>query len=68
LLVQWGIDKADELGFDAIVESSVFGKGLYEKNGFEFRKNVTLPLPDKWADRPKSSYAWLVRPKKVVKK
>jgi GNAT superfamily N-acetyltransferase len=67
LLVQWGINKADELGFDAIVESSVFGKGLYEKNGFEFRKNVTLPLPDKWADRPKSSYAWLVRPKKAKK-
>lgn len=67
LLVEWGINKADELGFDAIVESSVFGKGLYEKNGFEFKKDVTLPLPDKWADRPKSRYAWLVRPKKAKK-
>lgn len=65
LLVSWGVDKADELGFDAIVESSVFGKGLYEKNGFVFEKDVTLPLPEKWSDRPKSSYAWLVRPRRL---
>lgn len=65
LLVSWGIDKADELGFEAIVESSVYGKGLYEKNGFEFKKDVTLPLPDKWAGRSKSRYAWLVRPRRL---
>jgi hypothetical protein len=65
LLVSWGINKADELGFDAIVESSVFGKRLYEKNGFIFQKNVTLFLPEKWAGRPKSAYAWLVRPKRL---
>lgn len=65
LLVGWGIDKADELGYDAIVESSVYGKSLYEKNGFVFQKDVTLPLPAQWASRPKSSYAWLVRPKRL---
>lgn len=65
LLVEWGVAKADELGFDAIVESSVYGKGLYEKHGFVWQKNVTLPLPEQWKGRPESSYAWLVRPKVV---
>lgn len=65
LLVSWGVEKADELGFDAIVESSVFGKGLYEKHGFVFQKDVTLPLPEQWAMKPKSQYAWLVRPKRL---
>lgn len=67
-LVAWGIDKADELGFETIVESSVFGRGLYEKNGFVFQKDVTLPQPQKWADRPKCRYAWLVRPRKSERK
>ena len=64
-LVAWGTDRADELGFDACVVSSVFGKGLYEKNGFVFQKDVTMRLPEQWEERPKSRYAWLVRPKKV---
>ncbi len=28
-LVEWGTKKADDLGFEACVESSIFGKGLY---------------------------------------
>ena len=64
-LVKWGLKKADELGLPAVVESSVFGKGLYEKNGFVFEKDVTMRLPEQWKGRPKSRYAWLVRPKNV---
>ncbi|PPJ51051.1 hypothetical protein CBER1_07535 [Cercospora berteroae] len=33
VLVKWGIEEADKRGVEAIVESSVFGRRLYEKNG-----------------------------------
>jgi len=36
--LQWGTDKADELDLPAYLESSVMGKGLYEKFGFSFVK------------------------------
>lgn len=61
-LVGWGVEKADELNVDAIVEASVFGKGLYEKHGFVYQRTVEIPLPDKWMGRPKCRFAWMVRP------
>ncbi len=61
----WGAEKADAMGNEAVVESSAFGKGLYEKHGFRFVKDVTLELPEPFADRNKQKFAWLVRPKKV---
>ncbi|KAK6440119.1 hypothetical protein LTR95_003663 [Oleoguttula sp. CCFEE 5521] len=66
-LLEWGLGKSDELDFETIVESSVFGKGLYEKNGFVFQKQVELPLPPHWADRSTSAYAWLIRPRKSAR-
>ncbi|CAJ2506491.1 Uu.00g006210.m01.CDS01 [Anthostomella pinea] len=63
-LVRWGTDKADELGVEAVVESSVYGKGLYEKNGFVFVKDVEVKSPFKGKDRSGGKFAWLVRPKK----
>lgn len=65
VLVKWGIDKADAMDVDAVVESSVFGKGLYEKNGFVFLKDVELEVPEQWEQRPKAKFAWLVRPKRA---
>lgn len=62
-LVSWGTAKADELGVDAVVESSRFGRGLYEKHGYVFVEDVTLPLPERFATRPPSTFAWLVRPR-----
>jgi len=63
-LVEWGTSKADKMGVDAVVESSVFGKGLYLKHGFNFIKDVTISPPEKWAGREEAKFAWLVRPKK----
>ncbi|KAI7475334.1 hypothetical protein KC357_g4988 [Hortaea werneckii] len=64
-LVQWGTRKADELGVEAVVESSVFGKALYEKNGFVFVRDYHMVSDDaRWKDRPAGQFAWLVRPKK----
>lgn len=34
-LLQWGINKADELGLPAYLESSAEGQGLYAKHGFD---------------------------------
>ncbi|QIW95592.1 hypothetical protein AMS68_001110 [Peltaster fructicola] len=64
-LVKWGTAKADELGIDAVVESSVCGKGLYEKHGFIFQRDVVLPVNERFLSRPDSKFAWLVRPKTV---
>ncbi|EMD00454.1 hypothetical protein BAUCODRAFT_28808 [Baudoinia panamericana UAMH 10762] len=63
-LVKWGTGKADELGVQAVVESSVFGKGLYEKNGFVFIKDVKVEAPEPWLGRDAGQFAWLIRPKK----
>ncbi|KAI5371146.1 Putative GNAT domain, acyl-CoA N-acyltransferase [Septoria linicola] len=67
VMVKWGTQKADELGFDAIVESSVPGRGLYEKNGFVWQKDVVVQA-EGWAEddkeRPAGAYAWLVREKR----
>lgn len=44
LLVQWGLDQADELGLDTYLDASPMGKGLYEKNGFETVKDIPFDL------------------------
>jgi len=64
VLVKWGTKKADELDVEAVVEASVFGKGLYVKNGFVFLKDVELRVPEKWEGLPKQRIAWLIRPRK----
>ncbi|KAF2716252.1 acyl-CoA N-acyltransferase [Polychaeton citri CBS 116435] len=63
-LVEWGTRLADEMGVESVVESSVFGKGLYEKNGFVFEENVPLDVPGWEGKREVPQFAWLVRPKK----
>jgi len=63
-LVKWGTRKADEMGVVAVVESSVSGKGLYEKHGYVFVKDVVVRGSGKWSERPEGQFAWLVRPRK----
>nr|POF15165.1 hypothetical protein CFP56_42053 [Quercus suber] len=62
LLVKWGTDEADRQGVEAVVESSVFGKGLYLKNGFVFQRDVVVPNPSYAQHLPEAKFAWLVRP------
>ena len=64
-LVEWGVEKADEMKVEAVVESSVFGKGLYEKHGYKFVKYVRLEVPERFAGRDGGEFAWLERPKKA---
>jgi ribosomal protein S18 acetylase RimI-like enzyme len=60
-LMEWGVKKADELGLEAVVESTSCGKGLYAKHGFVWQKDV------QWvADGiDHGTYAWMIRPKKA---
>ena len=61
-LMDWGIRKIDESGVDAVVESSVSGRKLYEQKGFEYVRTVDCTFLDRWIERPVQSFAWLVRP------
>ncbi|KAK4635009.1 hypothetical protein CLAFUW4_00979 [Fulvia fulva] len=65
-LVEWGTAKADSLDLEAVVESSVFGKRLYEKNGFVFKEQVEVAVPGE-IDRAPGAFAWLERPKRSSK-
>ena len=42
------------------VESSLQGLQLYEKHGFRIAEEITLPIPGKWEDRPKTHF-WFMR-------
>lgn len=64
-LVEWGTRRADEMGVEAVVESSAFGKGLYEKHGFAYTKQITIHVPEKWKQWDGQGFAWLVRPKRA---
>jgi GNAT superfamily N-acetyltransferase len=44
MLVQWGCEKADELGVEAFLEASPMGQPLYARYGFETVKEVGIDL------------------------
>lgn len=44
-LVKWGCLKADELGVEAVVESTICAKKVYGDNGFRTKMNVVV-VPD----------------------
>lgn len=44
LLLQWGIDKAEEAGVEIYLESSVAGRPLYEKFGFRVLKAIDFDM------------------------
>ena len=61
----WGLERADELGFDVFVEASPMGRGLYEKSGFVFQGDMTIDVPERFAGREVLQYASLIRPAKA---
>ena len=42
MCTEWGVQKADELGFETYVESGAMAKGVYESHGFVHVDTVTL--------------------------
>ena len=71
MMVQWGVDKADELNCDSFIEASWQGRQVYEKFGFmytdEYRTRRTDPEPDEaWKELEEKHpfmARWMWRPK-----
>lgn len=69
--MQWGIDKADELGIDSYIEGSPEGRLLYEKFGYIYTgffsiKRTDSPPDEEWKKLEKQwplEYQWMWRPK-----
>ncbi|KAI8630811.1 acyl-CoA N-acyltransferase [Xylariaceae sp. FL1651] len=47
LFMDWGMKKADELGVDFFLDSTPYGRPLYEANGFTYiEENINIPTTD----------------------
>ncbi|KAJ0115044.1 hypothetical protein J7T55_001452 [Diaporthe amygdali] len=47
LFMDWGFEKAEELGFDFYLDSTPYGRPLYEANGFSYiEENINHPQTD----------------------
>jgi GNAT superfamily N-acetyltransferase len=45
--MNWGKKKADEMNVDLYLDSTPYGRPLYEANGFEYiEENVNIPVTD----------------------
>ncbi|KAK9776460.1 putative N-acetyltransferase domain-containing protein [Seiridium cardinale] len=45
--MDWGIKKADEMGVEFFLDSTPYGRPLYEANGFEYiEENVNIPVTE----------------------
>lgn len=65
-MMKWGTDIADSHGWESFIEGSAMAMKLYESNGFVRvpQEILTIPVPDKWKDRPTIKYYWYERPAK----
>jgi GNAT superfamily N-acetyltransferase len=61
-LVKWGVDRADEMGVEAFLEATRFGRHMYEQNGFRVMEHFIFPVPEKWANKPTLQYSFMRRP------
>jgi GNAT superfamily N-acetyltransferase len=46
MLLKWGVEKANELGLECYLESSVEGRALYERFGFKVLKEARFDMAD----------------------
>jgi GNAT superfamily N-acetyltransferase len=66
-LVQWGVDRADEMGLPTFVEASPPGVRLYNSRGFETAERVVL-WDERWKDKDKMTYDFMFREKRNLSK
>ncbi|KAL8736507.1 MAG: hypothetical protein Q9166_000299 [cf. Caloplaca sp. 2 TL-2023] len=64
MLVRWGTAVADEMRVKTVVGATSDALGLYQSEGFEVLHHHVIDLPDKWAERDKQKFAWMLRPEK----
>jgi hypothetical protein len=63
LQLKWGLEKADEMGVQAYLESSPKGKGLYAKHGFEEEGMMKFDARE-WGREEDVPHTYMVRPAK----
>jgi len=63
-LVKWGVEQADQMGAEMVVEASVFGRHLYEQNGFRVLEHCKVEVSKQWANKPKVRFFFMHRPAK----
>ncbi|MCJ1386832.1 hypothetical protein MMC17_009960 [Xylographa soralifera] len=71
-LVKWGVEQADQIGAEVdiidtvllkmVVEASVFGRHLYEQNGFRVLEHCKVEVSEQWANKPKVRFFFMHRP------
>ncbi|MCJ1321693.1 hypothetical protein MMC15_007038 [Xylographa vitiligo] len=61
-LVRWGTKIADERGVEAILESTLAGRHLYEQNGFYVVEKMEWDVPEKFSGRAKPDVFFMRRP------
>jgi len=67
MLMKWGTDIADSLGYTAFVQGTHVGKPFYESHGFVNSVGwTTVPVAEKHKDRPSCGWFSLLRPAKTV--
>ncbi|KAG0649796.1 hypothetical protein D0Z07_3531 [Hyphodiscus hymeniophilus] len=66
MLIKWGTDIADARGMSTFVQGTKMGRHLYEPHGFIAERWVTVPVEEKWRDKPLIEYFSLERPPKIL--
>lgn len=61
MLIQWGIQKSQELKLPAYLEASVAGRKLYAKHGFEDIGMLEFNL-EEWGGTGTTGIALMLRP------
>ncbi|MCJ1431136.1 hypothetical protein MMC27_000487 [Xylographa pallens] len=61
-LMRWGTRIADERGVEAILESTVAARHLYEQNGFRVVEKMEWDVPEKFAGRATPELFFMHRP------
>jgi hypothetical protein len=64
MLVEWGTQRADEMGVKCFVESSLAGRRLYESCGFVVKEVVSFEggsVKEEWTAYRPAEYAWMER-------
>jgi predicted N-acetyltransferase YhbS len=60
MLIEWGIQKADEMGVDIWLVSTPNAKGFYERAGWETRQEAAMDL-GKFGGSGEYVRRWMVR-------
>lgn len=68
MLMQYGVDVADKLGVESVVEASRRGRFLYQNFGFTILEDVTITNPPKQKGQQEQFIYWMHRPAKASTK